>query len=138
MPPDTGRAERQIETVKDLKVVNCTDIIYRSFVSRGPYHPARRCLEGVAIVLKQLHTLPVHVYIGLVVVVVGCLTSQQHASLSQGRISSDNCTCYHSEVEVADQTFQLTQSQYTDTWPASLSADPWRVATGVPISKSLV
>ena len=45
---------------------------------------------------------------------VGCLTSQQHASVSQGRICSDNFTCCHTEIEVADQTFHITQSQYTD------------------------
>ena len=55
---------------------------------------------------------------------VGCLTSQQHASVSQGRICSDNFTCCHTEIEVADQTFHLTQSQYTDTGPTSPSADP--------------
>ena len=55
---------------------------------------------------------------------VGCLTSQQHASVSQGRICSDNLTCCHKEIEVADQTFHLTQSQYTDTGPTSPSADP--------------
>ena len=55
---------------------------------------------------------------------LGCLTSQQHASVSQGRICSDNFTCCHTEIEVADQTFYLTQSQYTDTGPTSPSADP--------------
>ena len=55
---------------------------------------------------------------------VGCLTSQQHASVSQGRICSDNLTCCHTEIEVADPTFHLTQSQYTDTGPTSPSADP--------------
>ena len=54
----------------------------------------------------------------------GCLTSQQHVSVSQGRICSDKFTCCHTEVEVADQTFYLTQSQYTDTGPTSPSADP--------------
>ena len=49
----------------------------------------------------------------------GCLTSQQHASVSQGRIYSDKCMCCHTEIEVADQTFQLTQSQYTDAGPTS-------------------
>ena len=53
-----------------------------------------------------------------------CLTSQQHVSVSQGRICSDNCTICHAEIEVADQTFCLTQSQYTDTGPTSLNADP--------------
>ena len=51
------------------------------------------------------------------------LTSQQHTSVSQGRIFSDNCTCCHTEVEAADQTFYLTQSQYTDTWSTSPSSD---------------
>ena len=55
---------------------------------------------------------------------VGCLTSQQHASVSQRRICSDNFTCCHTEKEVADPTFYLTQSQYTDTGPTSPSADP--------------
>ena len=55
---------------------------------------------------------------------VSCLTSQQQASVSQGRICSDNCTCCHTEIEVADQTFYLTKSQYTDTWPTSPTADP--------------
>ena len=55
---------------------------------------------------------------------VGCLTSQQQDSVSQGRICSDNCTCCHTETEVADQTFYLTHSQYTDTGPTSLGSDP--------------
>ena len=55
---------------------------------------------------------------------VVCLTSQQQACVSQGRICSDNFTCCHIEIEVADQTFYLTQSQYTDTGPTSPSADP--------------
>ena len=71
------------------------------------------------------------------VLFVGCLSSQQHASVSQGRICTDNLTCCHTETEAADQTFHLTQSQYTDTGPTSPSADPitpgaWhcRVSTG--------
>ena len=59
-----------------------------------------------------------------VVVFVGCLTSQQHASVSQGRICLGNFTCCHTEIEVADQIFHLTQSQYTDTEPTSPSTDP--------------
>ena len=52
-----------------------------------------------------------------------CLTSQQHASVSQGRICSDKCMCCHIEIEAADQTFHLTQSQYTDTGPTRHSTD---------------
>ena len=54
---------------------------------------------------------------------VACLTSQQHASVFQGRICSEKFTCSHSEIEVADQTFQLTLSQHTDTGSTSPSAD---------------
>ena len=61
---------------------------------------------------------------GIVCLLVCCITSHQHASVSQGRICSDSCTCCHTEVEVADQTFYLTQSQYTDTRPTSPSTDP--------------
>ena len=60
----------------------------------------------------------------IVCLFLGCLTSQQHASVSQGRICSDNFTCCHTEIEVADHTFYLSQSQYTDTGPTSPSADP--------------
>ena len=55
---------------------------------------------------------------------VGCLTSQHHASVSQGRICPDNFTCCHIEIEIADPTFHLTQSQYTDTGLTSPSTDP--------------
>ena len=55
---------------------------------------------------------------------VGCLTSQQYASVSQGRTCSDNFTCCHTGIEVAAKTFFLTQSQYTDTGPTSPSAGP--------------
>ena len=55
---------------------------------------------------------------------VGCLTFQQHAGVSQGQICSDKFTCCHIEIELADQTFYLTQSRYTDTGPTSPGADP--------------
>ena len=55
---------------------------------------------------------------------VGYLTPQQHASVSQGRICLDDFTCCHTEIEVADPTFHLTQSQYTDSGPTSPSTDP--------------
>ena len=61
---------------------------------------------------------------GLFCLFDGCLTSQQHASVSQERVCSDNCTCCHIEIEAADQTFYLTQSQCTDTGPTGPSADP--------------
>ena len=60
----------------------------------------------------------------IVCLLVGCLTSQQHASVSQGRICSDNFTYCHTEIEVEDPNVHLTQSQYADTKPTSPSTDP--------------
>ena len=57
-------------------------------------------------------------------VLVACLTSQQHASVSQVRVCSAMLTCCRIETEVADQTFYLTPSQYTDTGLTIPSADP--------------
>ena len=62
--------------------------------------------------------------VGQRLLLVGCLKSQQQASVSQGRICSDNFTCCPTEIEVADPTFYLTQSQYTDTRLTSPSVDP--------------
>ena len=55
---------------------------------------------------------------------LACLTSQQRASASKGPIYSVKFTCCRTEITVADPTFYLTQSQYTDTGPTSPSADP--------------
>ena len=55
---------------------------------------------------------------------VGCSMSQQHTSVSQEKICSAKFICCHTNIEVADQTFYLTQSQYTDSGPTSPSADP--------------
>ena len=54
----------------------------------------------------------------------GCWISQQQVSVSQGWGYLGNCTCCHTEIEVADQIFYLTQSQYTDTGTTSPSAVP--------------
>ena len=55
---------------------------------------------------------------------VGCLIFQQYACVSQGQIYSDKFMCCHTEIELADQTFYLTQSQHTDTGLTSTSTDP--------------
>ena len=49
--------------------------------------------------------------------VAGCLTSQQHASVSQGWICSDNFTCCQTETEVADQT--STDTRLTSPRPCN-------------------
>ena len=82
-----------------------------------PTHPSKKKKDKSKNNIKTRYCL-------LVGWLVGGLTSQQQASVSQGRICSDNCTCCHTEIEAADQTFYLTQSQYTDTGPTSPSADP--------------
>ena len=53
---------------------------------------------------------------------LGCLPPQQHVLCISGRICSGNFT--RAEIEVADQTCYLTQSQHTDTGPAKTSTDP--------------
>ena len=79
---------------------------------------------GHALTCNQWYVPAPSSLLGWDLLFVGCLTSQQHASVSQGRICTDNFTCCHTEIEAADQTFHLTQSQYTDTGPTSPSADP--------------
>ena len=48
---------------------------------------------------------------------VGCLTSHQHASVSQGRICSDKFTCCHTEIEVADLSTSPSHSILTPGQP---------------------
>ena len=50
------------------------------------------------------------VYLRDFFVVVGCLTSQHHASVSQGRICSDKFTCCHTKIEV--YCHRANQSQH--------------------------
>ena len=50
--------------------------------------------------------------------------SQQRACVFQGGSPQTVCTCCHTEIEVADQTFYLAQSQHTDNGPTSPNADP--------------
>ena len=53
-----------------------------------------------------------------------CLTSQQHACISQGLTCSDNCTCCQVEVVAADQTCILTKAEYPDSGQTSPRAGP--------------
>ena len=74
---------------------------------------------------------------------VGGLASQLHASVSQGRICLDKCTCCQTEIQVADQTFvSSSHSMLTpgrpDTSSNPIKQAPGRVSTGGPIFTSLV
>ena len=92
-------------------------------------HPPRPCPQSshlskynstsLAVILPQLCPLLFH--LGSL---LACLMSQQHADVSKGQLCSHSCTCCNSEIDVADPTFYLTQSQYTDTRPTSPSTDP--------------
>ena len=53
--------------------------------------------------LGRLSARPMYVYM-----YVACLTSQQQASVSQGRSCSDKFTCCHTEIEVAEPTFYFS------------------------------
>ena len=49
---------------------------------------------------------------------VGCLTSQQDASVSQGRISSDKFTCCHTEIEAQIKlSTSPSHSILSQRWP---------------------
>ena len=86
--------------------------------------PLCRKTGATEIPLNTIRPLKPAIQAGWGLLFVGCSTSQQHASISQGPICSDNFTCCHTEIELADQTFHFTQSQYTDTGPTNPSADP--------------
>ena len=97
------------------------------FLELGFFAPCRHVWLPKAILQ------PYKVNGGLLLMFVGCLLSQQHVSVYQERICSDNFTCSHTEIEVADPTFHLTQSPYTDTGPTIPSTDPimpgaWQVS----------
>ena len=53
-----------------------------------------------------------------------CCLSRLYASVFQGPVCSENVTCCHTEIKVADQTFYITQSQYADIRPVNPRADP--------------
>ena len=75
-------------------------------------------LSGPVETLRQIEDFAL--LTGFVVLFVGCLTSQQQASVSQERICKDNFTCCHTEIEVADQTFNLTHSILTPGRPVPM------------------
>ena len=118
-------------------IKNSHIIIYGNFTMRislfGGFQKAeqfRPCsvevcsVAGSVRVCQQRGTHASFPFLWWLLLLVGCLTSQQHASVSPGRICSDKFTCCHTEIEVADPTFYLTQSQYTNTGPTSPSTDP--------------
>ena len=60
---------------------------------------------------------------------VDCLSSQEHAKAFQGRICSDICTCCHTDMEVADQLCSLTQSQIYWRRPSQSDHSPYKASS---------
>ena len=59
---------------------------------------------------RAIHLLPMTLRL-----FVGCLMTQPHVGVVQGRVCLDNCTCCHTETEVADQT--MTAREQTQSLP---------------------
>ena len=99
-------------THSEVQLFNCMVKIYQmatyqGFPTRMVYLYYISCLRYTILVgnprYPSLHRRR------LLLLFVGCLTSHKHAGVSQARICSDNCTCCHTDIEVADQTVYLTQ-----------------------------
>ena len=67
--------------------------------------------------------------VAIVRLLVGCLTSQQHAGVPQARICSDNCTCCHTEKADAYHTISYSLSILTPGQPV-LVLTLYRQASG--------
>ena len=51
----------------------------------------------------------------MLLLLVGCLTSQQHERVSQGRICTDNFTCCHTEIEAADWSVDVVVKSFVES-----------------------
>ena len=112
-------AKTAVAVVASLCLVSATG--KKKNVSRTCYRTNIEAADHICCLTKSA-------YIDIFCLLVGCLTSQQYASVSQGRICTDNFTCCPTEIEIADHTFHLIQSQFIDTGPTSPSTDP--ITTG--------
>ena len=111
-----------INTINSAELPSTKQVLWSSnSVTWSVYRHVNDEESSLGVGLKRIYISSVRSIVSLF---DACLTSLQQASVSQGRICSDNFSCCHTEIEVADQTFYLTQSQYTDTGPTSPSADP--------------
>ena len=71
----------------------------------------RYMMQGkVTLVYEPRKALVPHRHSQRLLLFVGCLTSQQHARVLQRRVCSDNYTCSHTEIEVADETVSPSHS----------------------------
>ena len=69
------------------------------------------------------HRLPMKKYcVPKLLFVLCCLTSHQHARVSLGWTSSDNFTCCHNEIEVADKTLSHPVTVY---WCRANQSQRW-------------
>ena len=88
---------------------------------RGYMRRLQACQPSLPLRMKRRFSRR-HAVLQEVCLLLGCLTSQQHASVSQGRICSDNFKCCHTEIEVSIK-LSNSPSHSTDTGPTSPSTD---------------
>ena len=76
---------------------------------------------------------------GLFGCLLACLTSKQHASVSQGRSCSDHCRCCHTDIDVTSPNDSIvTPGNQSQHWPYIDLQSPGRVAAAVPIPMSML
>ena len=100
-----NKSKGRKQFVTDISRYQILWLLLFSVVRRGPMHGT--FLQDVVNKTKVGHYFPfscqfsfcwqLSVPLSAKGLLVGCLTSQQHASLSQGRIFSDNFTCCHTD-----------------------------------------
>ena len=91
-----------------------------------PRHPSDQCssVSSVGVLLAKCSTIVQTVSQGRI-----CIhTILRDSTLRQKSQINLSIPPSHTEIEAADATFYLTQSQYTDTRPTSPSADPITLA----------
>ena len=115
--------------------------VHRQHATGPPRRPAhdRRWLGGF--VGRDRGDVPAHVFGGRSAMCSWrCLLAAKRPcnvqNMYQGRNCSDHFTCWHTEIQVTQQTFYLTQSRCTDTRSASPSAVTRTSGSGSVASKS--
>ena len=73
------------------KQLDCKVKVYRTF-------QLKKCKDSLVLLHKSFHLKILHIWSSGVCLLVGCLMSQLHASVSQGQICTDNFMCCHTEI----------------------------------------
>ena len=115
----TLKSEDSVLTIEAQVSAPCLSAGWTATAQVGSGKQRRLCLTAQAVEICELFSFPPFCFPTVLCLLI-CLFvgSQQYASVSQGRMCSDNCTCCHTETEAADQTFHLTHSILTPGQPA--------------------